>query len=114
MRLFPSPVKNVSVTDLALSADHPDYRMLFRQHVSRPAAGKARALLEGVRLDEDTIAACSSAHPKNDEEIVQDGLIRWTGGKGRQPPTWGVLLDAMEYANIAQQHARHLREKLGI
>ena len=104
----------MSVKGLALSADHPDYRMLFRQHVSRPAAGRVKALLEGVRLDEATIAACFSAHPLDDEEIVQDGLIRWTGGKGRQPPTWGVLLDAMEYANIAQQHVMQLRSKLGI
>ena len=100
--------------DLALSADHPDYRKLFRIHVSRQAAGKAKAVLEGVDLDEGTIRACFSANPSNDVETVQDGLTRWTGGQGRQPPTWGVLIAAMQYADIAQQHIQSLREQLSL
>ena len=100
--------------DLALSADHPNYRMLFRIHVSRQAAGKAKAVLEGVNLNDGTISACFGAHPQNDEETVQEGLTRWTGGQGRQPPTWGVLIAAMQYADIAQQHIQSLREQLGL
>ena len=100
--------------DRALSADHPDYRQLFRIHVSKQAAGKAKAVLEGVNLDEGTIRACFRANPLNDVETVQDGLTRWTGGQGRQPPTWGVLIAAMQYADIAQQHIQSLREELGL
>ena len=100
--------------DLALSAVHPDYRQLFRIHVSKQAAGKAKAVLEGVNLDEGTIRACFRANPLNDVETVQDGLTRWTGGQGRQPPTSGVLIVAMQYADIAQQHIQSLREQLGL
>ena len=112
MRLFPLPVKNVTVRGPSLPADRADHLILFRMHVSRKAAGKARAVLERVGLDAATIAACFSAN-QSDEEVVQDGLTRWTGGLGSQPPTWGVLLEAMKYANIAQQHVDELRRKLG-
>ena len=87
--------------------------MLFRKHVSRKAAGKARAVLEGVGLDTATIDACFSAHPQNDEEAVQAGLTKWVGGKGYQPPTWSVLIEAMEYAEIAQQNVAALKKALG-
>ena len=97
------------------SADCPDHLMLFRQYVSRKAAGKARAILEGVGLDSSTIDACFSTHPLNDEEIVQAGLVRWINGQGsphKQPPTWEVLISAMEYAGIAQQHIKELKGNL--
>ena len=97
------------------SADCPDHLMLFRQYVSRKAAGKARAILEGVGLDSSTIDACFSAHPLNDEEIVQVGLVRWRNGQGsphKQPPTWEVLISAMEYAGMAQQHIKELKGNL--
>ena len=87
--------------------------MLFRKHVSRKAAGKARAVLEGVGLDQPTINACFAAHPMNEEAIVQDGLTRWCEGKGTQPPTWNVLIAAMDYAEIAQQDIGELKQKLG-
>ena len=87
----------------AFSADHPDHLILFRTFVSRKAATKGRAVLEGVGLVTETIDACFSSHPL-DEEAVQAGLTRWCGGQGRQPPTWEVLISAMEYAKIAQQH----------
>ena len=85
---------------------------LFRTYVSKNAAGKARAVLEGVGLDASTIAACFRANPKNDEETVQEGLTRWCGGKGTQPPTWGILIGAMVYAEIAQQHIQDLKDEL--
>ena len=94
------------------SADCPDHRILFRKYVSRQAAGKGRAVLEGVELDTMTIAACFSHHPLNEEEAVQAGLTRWSGGQGRQPPTWEVLISAMEYAMIAQQHIEDLKKDL--
>ena len=87
--------------------------MLFRTHVSRKAAGKARAVLEGLGLDQPTINACFTAHPLNEEEAVQEGLTRWYGGKGTQPPTWNVLITAMKYAEIAQQDIGELKQKLG-
>ena len=98
---------------LSLSADLPGYLMLFRIHVSRKAAGKARAVLEGLGLHITTIKACEAAHPLNDQEIVQDGLTRWCGGKGTQPPTWNVLIEAMRYADIAQQDIGELKQELG-
>ena len=94
-------------------ADHMDYPILFRTYVSRKARGKGRTVLEGVGLYTTTIESCFSANPNN-EEVVQDGLTRWCGGQGTQPPTWGVLLEAMEYAEIAQQHIQGLKESLGL
>ena len=83
--------------------------------MSRKAAGKTRVILEGVGLDSSTIYACFGAHPLNDEEIVQAGLVRWRNGQGsphKQPPTWEVLISAMEYAGIAQQHIKELKGNL--
>ena len=97
----------------AFSADHTDYLKLFRTFVSRKAATKGRAVLEGVGLLTETIDACFSSHPLDEEEAVQAGLTRWSGGQGRQPPTWEVLISAMEYAKIAQQHIENLRKELG-
>ena len=88
--------------------------MVFRKYVSRKAAGRAKAVLEGVGLDTPTISACLSAHPLNDEGAVQEGLTSWKGGQGRQPPTWEVLVEAMVYAGIAQQHIQGLKEELGL
>ena len=105
--------KGCGCEGLALSAGRQGYLKLFRIHVSRKAAGKARVLLEGLELDQNTIDACFSAHPLDHEAIVQDGLTRWSGGKGTQPPTWNVLIAAMDYAEIAQQDIGELKQKLG-
>ena len=112
---IPTLHTSTSVNGLTLSTDCPDHLMLFRRYVSRKAAGKARAVLEGVGLETSTIDACSSAHPLNDEEIVQAGLVRWRDGQGnKQPPTWEVLISAMEYAGIRQQHVKELQGTLAI
>ena len=95
---------------LAFSADCPDHLILFRKYVSRQAAKKGRAVLEGVGLDSGTIKACFGN--ATEEDAVQDGIIRWKDGQGTQPPTWYVLLDAMEYAHIAQEHIEALKKKL--
>ena len=111
--VVPTLCKSTGVKGLALSADCPDHLMLFRRDVSRKAAGKARAVLEGVGLETSTIDACFSAHPLNDEEIVQVGLVKWRDGRGnKQPPTWEVLISAMEYAGMAQQHVKELKRSL--
>ena len=96
----------------AFSADRPDHLKLFRKYVSRKAATKGRGVLEGVGLLTETMDACFSSHPLDEEEAVQAGLTRWSGGQGRQPPTWEVLISAMEYAKIAQQHIKDLRKEL--
>lgn len=87
--------------------------MLFRMYVSRKAADKGIAVLEGVGLDAPTIAACFSAS-QNEEGAVQEGLTKWRGGKGFQPPTWGVLIEAIEYAQIEQQAIDGLKKELGL
>ena len=85
--------------------------MLFRQYVSRNAAGKARAVLEGVGLDAANIEACFGRHSQ-DEEAVQAGLVKWSEGCSHKAPSWEVLLQAMEYAGIAQQHIQGLKQEL--
>ena len=97
---------------LSFSTDRTNHLMLFRTYVSRRAAGKADAVLEGVGLDTATIKACEAAHRFDDEKIVQDGLTRWLGGKGTQPPTWHVLIAAMDYAVIDQQDIKGLKTAL--
>ena len=98
----------------AFSADRPDHLILFRKYVSRKAATKGRAVLEGVGLLTETIDACFSSHPLDEEGAVQAGLTRWSGGQGRQPPTWRVLLEAMTFAQIAQEHVQGLKKTLGV
>ena len=98
---------------LAVAADRRDHLKLLRKYVSRNAAGKGRAVLEGVELDSGTIEACFQSNPLNEEGAVQAGLIRWKDGQGR-PPTWEVLIEAMEYANVAQQHIVGLKKELGL
>ena len=77
---------------LVLSTGRSDHLKLFRTHVSRKAAGKARAVLEGVELDAAAIDACVSAHPQNDEEAVQTGLTKWVEAKAPSLPPGVCLL----------------------
>ena len=88
--------------------------MLFRKNVSRVAAGKGRAVLEGVWLDAATIEACFRSNPQDEEAAVQAGLTKWVEGKGRQPPTWEALIEAMEDAEIGQKHFKRLKTDLGL
>ena len=85
--------------------------MLFRIHVSKIAARKGRAILEGVGLPTEVRETCYANHPSDVEEAVQSGLIKWRNGGGSSP-TWTVLLNAMEYAEIAVQHITKLKEEL--
>ena len=86
--------------------------MLFREHVSRTAAGKGRAVLEGLWLDAPTIEACFVNNSQNVEAAVQAGLTKWVEGNSCQPPTWGVLVKAMDYARIDPRHIQHLKASL--
>ena len=99
---------------LSFSADRPDQLILFRTYVSRKAAKKGRAVLEGVGLRTHAIDACFSNHPLHEEEAIQEGLTKWSNGQSDKPPTWQVLLDAMNYAEIAQEHVKGLKRKLGL
>ena len=107
-------MRNVFVKCLPFSADHPDHLILFRLFVSRTAAKKGRAVLEGLGFRTHAIDACFSNHPLDEEEAVQKGLTKWSGGQSHKPPTWQVLLEAMEYAKIDQEHVRSLRRRLGL
>ena len=109
-----SVVRNVNVKSLRVIADHQEHLVLFRVHVSRTAAAKGRAILEGVGLDTATIDTCFEDHPQHVVEVVQAGLKTWCGGQGNQPPTWDVLLRAMEYAEVPQQHIQDLKTDLGL
>ena len=104
----------MSVKVLSFSADRLNYLMLFRKHVSKRAAGKGRAVLEGVWLDAATIEACFRNNPQDVEAVVQAGLTKWVEGKGRQPPTWGDLMEAMNYAEIASKDIEALVASLGL
>ena len=88
--------------------------MLLREHVSRNAAGKGNALLEGLWLDMPMIRACFKDNPQDEEEAVQAGIVKWIEGTGRQPPIWGILLKAMHYARIGHQHVQNLTEDLSL
>ena len=95
-------------------AGRKDYREQFRKHVSRKAAGKEKAVLEGVGLDNAAIAAHFRNNPLDVEEAVQSGLIAWSRGYYYKEPTWEVLLGAMEHAQIEQQHIQGLKAELGL
>ena len=69
-------------------------------------------MLEGIGLAPETIRACYGRHPLEEEEAVQAGLIKWAEGHHGSSPTWRMLLTAMEYAGVAQQHCQGLRDEL--
>ena len=53
---------------------------------------------------------CYRNHPLDEEEAVQAGLQDWlASAPTTDPPTWKVLLDAMDYAGIAREHIVSLK-----
>ena len=106
--------RNVSVKSFPSNAERTDYPSLMRRYVSRRAAGNGSAVLEGVGLDAPTIETCFSEYSFSEEEAVQNRLIRWLEGRGRQPPTWVVLVEAMAYAQIDQHAVQGLKKGLGL
>ena len=100
---------------LSIPADYEDYLIVLREYVSRKAAGKGKAVLEGVGLDAHVINACFCDNPGCEEEAVHTGLQKWIlEGQGSQPATWEVLLDAMKHAFIGIPHIQSLRKLLGL
>lgn len=85
--------------------------MMLRKFVSRVAAGKGRALLEGLGLPEGTREMCFANNPSNVLEAIQCGLLQWKNGHGYSP-TWEVLLKAMADAEIAVQDVDKLKEEI--
>lgn len=83
----------------------------FRKYVSRNAATKGRAVLDGVGLEHETKEMWYSKHPLNEEEAVQSGLIEWMDTRG-DSATWAVLLETMEFAKIGVQHISKLKKEL--
>ena len=56
---------------------------------------------------------CYENHPSNIEEAVQAGLQEWvSSAPTTDPPTWKVLLNAMDYARIDCQHTASLKAEL--
>ena len=81
--------------------------------MSRKAAGKGKAVLEGVGLDDTAIEKHFRNNPFDVVEAVQSGLMEWSGGYYKEP-TWEVLLGAMEHARISKQHIQSLKADLGL
>ena len=79
--------------------------------MSRVAAGKGQAVLEGLGLPAGTREMCFVNNPSNVEEAIQYGLLQWKNGQGSSP-TWEVLLGAMAYAEIPVQDAQKLKEEI--
>ena len=77
--------------------------------MSRTAAGSGRAVLEGVGLSHEAIQMCYKNSQQNEEEAIQSGLMKWRDGDS---PTWAVLIEAMEYAEIGLQHIKKMKEIL--
>lgn len=73
---------------------------------------RAGQFLEGVAHDSATIEDYFCSNPQDEEEAIQACLIKWKNGRGFHPPTWEVLLDAMQYAEIAQHHMNNLNAQL--
>ena len=86
------------------------YAVLFRKYVSRQGAGKGKAILEWVGLSPQEIKLCYQSNPSNEEEAIQDGMLKLCETRG--DCTWQVLLDAMRFAGIAQHHCTELVEEL--
>ena len=87
------------------------YAVLFREFVSRKAFGRGKAILEFVGLTREVIDMCYMSNPLDDEEAIQDGLKKWRESRGDRC-TWQVLLDAMKFAGVKQQHCSELVEEL--
>ena len=82
--------------------------------MSKAARGQGKTVLEGLGLDAATITGCFEDNPLKSEEAVQSGLIKWSGGHAKKPPTWSVLLEAMENAELHEQYIEDLKRSLGL
>ena len=106
-------VRKLCVDSPSFSADHPNYMVLFRKYVSSIAAGKCRAVLEAVGLNNGVIETLLCNH-QDVVDRVHLGLIEWSKGHQHKQPTWEVLLCAMEEAKIGEEHIEGLKTALGL
>ena len=83
---------------------------LVRIYVSQKAAGKDRALMDFLGLDQSRIQKHYANHPRNIVEAVQAALMEWAGSSPSK--TWKMLVDAMKQAEFAVQEVRGLTEEL--
>ena len=83
---------------------------LLRIYVSQKAAGKDRALMDFLGLDQSRIQKHYANHPRNIVEAVQAALMEWAGSSPSK--TWKMLVDAMKQAEFAVQEVRGLTEEL--
>ena len=79
--------------------------------MSRRAADGGRAVLEGLGIDAREIGTLIGDNPNDMESAVQAGLIKWSGGQGR-PPTWQLLCEAMDFAELPVQDIKGLKDAL--
>ena len=98
----------------SLSLENPEYLSLMRKNVSRAAGTLDKAVLGELGLEQATITRCFQDNPLNSEEAVQSGLVKWSGGHATKPPTWSVLLKALEVAGIAKKYTENLKRSLGL
>lgn len=92
------------------SSGQKDWVILVRTYVSRKAPGKEQPLLEKLGLTQEEIRVCLVNNPLNVEEAVHSGLMKW--GQGPYDNTWRVLIDAMCFAGVAEQHIEELMAEL--
>ena len=54
--------------------------------------------------DEDgsLVTAITSQHQLNAASITLDILMRWIRGKGRQPVTWGTLIEVLNVIGLTE------------
>ena len=91
-------------------AERLGYLMIFRQHVSRRAAGKGKSVLEEVELDTAIIDMLIENNPDDMESTVQAGLIKWSDQS--KTPTWQVLCEAMKEASMDLSDINSLKQAL--
>ena len=96
---------------LSFVAGNKKCDMMLRKFVSRVAAGKGRAILEGLGLPARVREMCFVNNPSNVEDAIQCGLLQWKNGQGYSP-TWEVLQRAMAYAEVAVQDIKKLNEEI--
>ena len=65
-------------------------------------------------LDNGAIATHFYNNARDVAAAVQSGLIEWSEGHQGKEPTWKVLLDAMESAQIPKQYIKGLKKELGL
>ena len=101
---IPSPSPSPSLEGRKKSA------AFVRAYVSQKAAGKDRALMDFLGVEQSRILTHYANHQNNIVEAVQAALMEWAGSS--PPKTWKMLVEAMGLAGFAVQDVRVLTEEL--